>query len=613
MFRWFETRVDPFQDYDNSRPLPETLGAFYTDMLWPVRWVIAVALIFGGLAALAEVLVFSYMQRIVDMLGEATPETIWQTHGRELLIMAFIALLLRPLIDLIAVTVTNLSYLPPVAALVRWRSHRQVLRQSLGFFKNDFAGRIAQKIVQTGPAVGDSFFTVLDALWYAAIYTVSAIILLADFDWRLMLIFALWTAGFISIAVFIVPRIGLAAKAMSEARSNMTGRIVDSYTNIETVKLFAHTDREDQYALTAISDTYNTFRKEMRLFTWMEVLLLLNNTALTAGICGVSIWLWSIGEIGVGAVAAGTALVLRLSAMTGWIMWSLAQFYANIGVMMEGIETISRPVDITDTPDAQPLNVPLGALSFKNVRFMYGRDAGGVNGIDLSVAAGERIGLVGRSGAGKSTFVNLLLRFYDLEAGRIEIDGQDIAHVTQDSLRAHISVVTQDTALLHRSVMDNILYGRPDASPQEAIMAAQRARAHEFITGLSDPEAGLGYHALVGERGVKLSGGQRQRIAIARAILKDAPVLVLDEATSALDSEVEAEIQDELAALMQSKTVIAIAHRLSTIAHLDRIVVLDQGKIAEQGTHRHLLQQNGLYAGFWKRQSGGFLDLKAEE
>ena len=611
MFRWFENRVDPFQPYDDSKPLPRALRPFFIEMLWPLRWVIAVAMVLGGLAALAEVLVFSYMQRIVDMMSETAPETIWETHGSELLLMAFIALFLRPLVDFIAIVTTNLSYLPPVAALVRWRAHRQVLRQSLGFFQNDFAGRIAQKIVQTGPAVGDGFYTVLDALWYALIYTVSAIILLADFDWRLMVIFGIWLIAFVAVAVHIVPRIGRAAKAMSEARSTMTGRIVDSYTNIQTVKLFAHTDREDGYGLDAIRDTYTTFQAEMRLFTRMEMLLLLNNTFLTAGICGMSIWLWSLGEIGVGAVAAGTALVLRLSAMTGWIMWSLSQFYQNLGVMMEGVETISKPVEITDTPNAAALSVSQGAIRFERAHFMYGRDVGGIDGIDLSIAPGERIGLVGRSGAGKSTFVNLLLRFYDLESGRIEIDGQDIARVTQDSLRAHISMVTQDTALLHRSVMENILYGRPDATRDQALGAAKRARAHEFITTLADPDGRTGYDAQVGERGVKLSGGQRQRIAIARAILKDAPILVLDEATSALDSEVEAEIQHELASLMEGKTVIAIAHRLSTIAHLDRIVVMDKGRIAEQGTHAALLERDGLYAGFWKRQSGGFLDLSA--
>ena len=612
MFRWFETRVDPFQAYDATKPLPRTLPRFYRSMLWPMRWVIAVCLIFSGLAALAEVLVFSYMSRIVDMLGEASPETIWQTHGREILFMGFVALFLRPIADFFAIVLSNLSYLPPVAAMVRWRSHRQVLRQSLGFFQNDFAGRIAQKIVQTGPAVGDSFHTVLDALWYAGIYTISALVLLADFDARLVAIFAIWIIAFIAIATWIIPRIGMAAKQMSEARSSMTGRIVDSYTNIQTVKLFAHTDREDQYALGAIESTYTTFRREMRLFTVMELLLLINNTFLTAGICGVSIWLWSIGEIGVGAVAAGTALVLRLSAMTGWIMWSLAQFYQNLGVMMEGIETITKPVDVVDTKHAKPFAVEKGAIHFENTQFMYGRDVGGIDGIDLKMRAGERVGLIGHSGAGKSTFVNLLLRFYDLESGKIAIDGQDISQVMQDSLRARISVVTQDTALLHRSVMDNILYSRPEATEADVLAAAKRARAHDFILDLADPDGGKGYQAQVGERGVKLSGGQRQRIAIARAILKDAPILVLDEATSALDSEVEAEIQDELASLMEGKTVIAIAHRLSTIAHLDRIIVMDQGRIVEQGCHADLLAAEGLYAGFWKRQSGGFLDLVAE-
>jgi ATP-binding cassette subfamily B multidrug efflux pump len=608
MFRWFETRVDPFQSYDDTKPLPRTLKPFFVTM----RWVILVALIFGGLAGLAEVLVFSYMQRIVDLLGEASPETIWQLHGREMLFMAFVALFLRPLVDLIAITVTNLSYLPPVAALVRWRAHRQVLRQSLGYFQNDFAGRIAQKIVQTGPAVGDGFYTVLDALWYALIYAVAAVVLLAEFDWRLMMVFGVWLIAYIALAVWIVPRIGQSAKEMSEARSMMTGRIVDSYTNIQTVKLFAHTDREDAYALESITDTYTTFRKQMRLFTIMEALLLLNNTALTAGVCGLSVWLWSIGEIGVGAVAAGTALELRMGAMTGWIMWSLSQLYQNLGVTMEGVETITKPVEITDAPEAKRLSVKKGGIHFDTAHFMYGRDVGGVDGIDLTIKPGERIGLVGRSGAGKSTFVNLLLRFYDLESGRIVIDGQDIARVTQDSLRAHISVVTQDTALLHRSVMDNIRYGRPEATEAQAFAAAKRARAHDFIADLADPDGRKGYDAQVGERGVKLSGGQRQRIAIARAILKDAPILVLDEATSALDSEVEAEIQEELASLMEGKTVIAIAHRLSTIAHLDRIVVMDKGRIAEQGSHTELLERDGLYAGFWKRQSGGFLDLEGE-
>jgi len=612
MFRWFATRVDPFQPYDDRAEMPPTLTRFFTAMLWPVRWVVVLTLVFGGAVALLEMLMFRYVQRLVDMLGETTPADLWATHGTEIVAMALVALLLRPAIDVVSICLNNLTYLTPVAALVRWRTHRHVLRQSVGFFQNDFAGRIAQKIIQTGPAVGDSVYTVIDALWYSSIFMIGALLLLAENDWRLVVPFLLWLAAYIVIAIYIVPRSGRAAHAMSEARSTMTGRIVDSYTNIQTVKLFAHSDREDVYAREAIDDTYTTFRAQMRLITLMEVSLLVINTALIAGVCGVGLWLWSIGEVGVGAVAASTAVMLRISAMTNWVMWALTQLFQNIGVAMEGYETIARPRDVVDADGAAALTVPEGRISFDDARFLYGREVGGIRHVDLTVEPGQRVGLIGRSGAGKSSLVNLMLRFYDLEEGRIVIDGQDIARVMQDSLRKNISVVTQDTALLHRSVMDNILYGRPDATPEQAREAAKRARAHDFILDLSDPAGRTGYDAHVGERGVKLSGGQRQRIAIARAILKDAPILVLDEATSALDSEVEAEIQEELADLMEGKTVIAIAHRLSTIAHLDRIVVLDAGRVVEDGTHASLLEAGGQYAGFWKRQSGGFLGMAAE-
>ena len=615
MFRWLETRVDPFQSYDDQKPLPRELGPFIRAMMWPMRWVLLLAFVFSALAAIGEVLVFHYMQQIVDMLGKAGPEELWEKFGTEIIIAAVVVLLIRPLFDVATIVTNNLVALPPIAAMVRWRTHRQVLRQSVGFFQNDFAGRIAQKVVQTGPSVDGIIYTALDALVYAGVYVTAALVLLVGFDWRLVAIFLVWLAGYVAIAVFVVPRIGQSAKDMSEARSTMTGRIVDSYTNIQTVKLFAHTDREDAYARDSIHETWTTFRGMMRLFTIMDLSLLAINTFLTGAICAMAVWLWSVGEIGVGAVAAATALVLRLSAMTGWIMWSLSQMFQNIGVVMEGVETITKPVELLDAPDAVPLNVGDGRIVFDKARFMYGRDAGGIDGIDLTIAPGQRVGLIGHSGAGKSTFVNVLLRFHDLESGRILIDGQDIAGVTQDSLRAQISVVTQDTALLHRSVSDNILYGRPDAGMEAARSAAARARATDFIADLEDPEGRKAFDAHVGERGVKLSGGQRQRIAIARAILKDAPILVLDEATSALDSEVEAEIQDELAELMQGKTVIAIAHRLSTIAHLDRIIVMDAGRIAEDGTHAELLAKDGLYAGFWRRQSGGFLgvDVQAAE
>ncbi len=612
MFRWFANRVDPFQPYETLDDMPPSLARFFLAMIWPVRWVVLMALVFGGAVALLEMLMFRYVQRLVDILGETTPADLWATHGTEIAVMAFIALFLRPIVDFIAINLINLTYLTPVAALVRWRTHRHVLRQSVGFFQNDFAGRIAQKIIQTGPAVGDAVYTVIDALWYSSIFTLGALFLLAEADWRMTIPFLVWLAAYIALATYIVPRSGRAAHAMSEARSAMTGRIVDSYTNIQTVKLFAHSDREDAYARESIHDTYTTFQDQMRLVSLMEAGLLILNTALIAGVCGMGLWLWSMGEIGVGAVAASTAVMLRISAMTTWIMWSLTQLFQNIGVAMEGYETIARARAVVDIPDAKPLAVTQGRIAFREMRFMYGRAVGGVRHVDMTVEPGQRVGLIGRSGAGKSSLVNLLLRFYDLEKGRIEIDGQDIARVTQDSLRANISVVTQDTALLHRSVMDNILYGRPDATPEQAREAAERARAHDFILDLSDPAGRTGYDAHVGERGVKLSGGQRQRIAIARAILKDAPILVLDEATSALDSEVEAEIQHELADLMTGKTVIAIAHRLSTIAHLDRIIVMDDGRIVEDGSHAALLERDGLYAGFWKRQSGGFLGVAAE-
>jgi len=612
MFRWFATRVDPFQPYDDRAEMPPTLTQFFVQMIRPVRWIVGLALVFGGAVALLEMLMFRYGQRLVDILGQTTPAELWALHGTEILVMAFVALFLRPVVDFIAINLINLTYLTPVAALVRWRTHRHVLRQSVGFFQNDFAGRIAQKVIQTGPAVGDAVYTVIDALWYSSIFMLGALFLLAENDWRMVIPFVLWLAAYIAIAVYIVPRSGRAAHAMSEARSTMTGRIVDSYTNIQTVKLFAHSDREDAYGREAIEDTYTTFQTQMRLVSVMEAGLLFINTALIAGVCGTGLWLWSIGEIGVGAVAASTAVMLRISAMTNWVMWALTQLFQNIGVAMEGYETIARTRDVVDAREAKPLAVTEGRIAFRDIRFLYGREVGGVRRVDLTVEPGQRIGLIGRSGAGKSSLVNLVLRFYDLEEGRIEIDGQDIARMTQDSLRANIAVVTQDTALLHRSVMDNILYGRPDATPEQARQAAVRARAHDFILDLSDPAGRTGYDAHVGERGVKLSGGQRQRIAIARAILKDAPILVLDEATSALDSEVEAEIQAELTDMMQGKTVIAIAHRLSTIAHLDRIVVLDGGRIVEDGTHDALLARDGQYARFWNRQSGGFLNLAAE-
>jgi ATP-binding cassette subfamily B multidrug efflux pump len=461
--------------------------------------------------------------------------------------------------------------------------------------------------MQTAPAVGEATFQVFDALWFALFYIIGAILVLAGIDLRLAAPLVLWAGVYFWLLWWFVPRIARASQAFSEARSQMTGRIVDSYTNIQTVKLFAHAEREDDYARESFEHGRRTFQKMMRLFTSIEICLVVLNGVLMVTVIGLGITLWAYGEATLGAIAAASALLLRLNGLTGWIMWATSDFFQNLGVVREGVETIAQPLDLTDKPAATPLSVTGGAIRFETVSHHYGRGTGGIDRVDLAIAPGERVGLVGRSGAGKSTLVSLLLRFYDAEAGRVTIDGRDVRDVTQESLRAQIGMVTQDTSLLHRSVIDNIRYGRPDASMAQVTEAAKRVSAHDFILDLVDPAGRSGYDAHVGERGVKLSGGQRQRVALARVVLKDAPILVLDEATSALDSEVEAEIQAALYGLMEGKTVIAIAHRLSTIAQMDRIVVLDGGRVAEQGAHAELLAAGGLYASFWARQSGGFL------
>ncbi len=607
----FEALVDPYQRYDDRRAPPERLWPFFRAHLTPFRRVLWLALGFGLAVAVVETWLIYYAGRVVDVLAETAPADLLAERGWELAGVALAVLLLRPLVQGIDALLLNQAMLPNVGALVRWRTHRHVLRQSMSFFQNDFAGRVAQKVMQTAPAVGEAVFQIFDALWYAIIYLVGALVLLTLADPRLAIPLALWGAGYVGLLVFFVPRIGRAAKNFSEARSTMTGRIVDSYTNIQTVKLFAHASREDDYAHQAIEYGRTTFARQMRLITAMEVALSLANGLLMVSVIGLAIWLWSVGQASLGVIAAASALVLRLNAMTGWIMWATSDFFQNLGVVMEGVETISKPLGLTDRPGALPLAVTGGEIRFDGVSHHYGRGAGGIDRVNLHIRPGERVGLIGRSGAGKSTLVSLLLRFYEAEAGRVLIDGQDVREVTQDSLRAAIGMVTQDTSLLHRSVLDNIRYGRPEASMAEVEAAARRVSAHEFILGLRDPAGREGYEAHVGERGVKLSGGQRQRIALARVVLKDAPILVLDEATSALDSEVEAEIQQALYGLMEGKTVIAIAHRLSTIAQMDRIVTLDAGRVVESGRHAELLAAGGLYAGFWARQSGGFLDADA--
>lgn len=613
MFRFFETLVDPYVTYRETDTPPTRLWPFLRAYAEPFRWVLGITLAAKMLVAAAEIALVWYLARIVDLLAAGTPALIWQAHGIEFLVAALLILVARPVLNAVDVALLHNTILPNFGTLIRWRSHRHVLRQSVGWFENDFAGRIANRIMQTPPAAGEAVFQLFDAVAFAVTTLIGSLWLLSGFDPRLALPLVIWVVGYVALLRWTIRRAGPAAKASSDARSAITGRVVDSYTNIHAVKMFAHHDREIDYAHEAIETARQTFQREMRIITSMDLTLTALNGFLIVGITGLAIWLWSVGAATAGMVAAATAMALRLNNMTYWIMWATTNLFQNLGVVQEGMETIAQPITLVDAPGAKPLDLRRGEIRIEGLSHHYGRRTGGIDQIDLTIAPGEKIGLVGRSGAGKSTLVKLLLRFYDVDSGRIEIDGQDIAHVTQDSLRAAIGMVQQDSALLHRSVRDNILYGRPDATEDQMIAAARQAQAHDFIQELSDPQGRTGYDAHVGERGVKLSGGQRQRITLARAILKDAPILLLDEATSALDSEVEAAIQDTLYGMMAGKTVIAIAHRLSTIAHMDRILVLDQGKIVEQGTHQALLAAGGLYAGFWARQSGGFLDTEAAE
>ncbi|WGH77383.1 ABC transporter ATP-binding protein [Jannaschia ovalis] len=611
MFRRFERLVDPYLDHVEDDTPPDRLWPFLRTWTRPFHKLFVLSGIMSVLVAAIEIGLIFYMGRIVDLLARTTPADLVADHGLELLAAALFVLLLRPAVQALDVLLLNNGVLPQMGAMFRWRAHNQVLRQSVGWFENDFAGRVANRIMQTPTAAGDAIFQVFDAITFALAYVIGAAILLLDADPRLLLPLAGWLVLYGGLVRWTMRKVGPASKASSDARSMTTGRVVDAYTNIHSVKLFAHEGQELSYARDAIETTRETFAAEMRIFTLMDVALVALNGLLIVGVVGWAVILWLQGAASVGAVAAATALVLRLNAMTGWIMWALSTFFRSLGVVAEGMETIAQPIRLTDDPDAKPLVLTAGAIDFRDVTHRYGGGTGGVVDLDLRVAPGEKVGIVGRSGAGKSTLVKLLLRFYDPEAGRIEIDGQDIARVTQVSLRHAIGMVQQDSSLLHRSVADNIRYGRADAGQAEVEAAARKAQAHAFILDLQDPEGRSGYDAHVGERGVKLSGGQRQRIALARVILKDAPILVLDEATSALDSEVEAAIQDTLYGMMEGKTVIAIAHRLSTIAHMDRILVIDEGRVIEEGPHDALLAQGGLYASFWKRQSGGFIDTRA--
>ncbi len=608
MFRYLESLVDPYCDYVEEDQPPRSFWPFIKRYAVPFRKVFIATGLITVLVAAIEIWLIAYLGRLVDVLNSTDRASFWGDHGVEMLLIGLFLLLIRPVIQMMDVGLLNNAILPNFGTLIRWRAHSHVLRQSVGWFENDFAGRIANRIMQTPPAAGEAVFQVFDAMAYALAYVIGAIILLGDADPRLAIPLVAWLVLYGVLVRWTIRRVTPASQASSDARSAITGRVVDSYSNIHSVKMFAHTNGERDYAKEAIENARLTFQAEMRIYTKMDVGLTLLNGFLIVAVVGWAIWLWSIGAATIGAVAIASSLVLRLNAMTGWIMWALTSFFSNVGVVKEGMETIAQPITLTDSPGAKPLQPGPGQIQFKALSHHYGRSTGGLDDITLTIEAGQKIGLIGRSGAGKSTLVKLLLRFYDVEKGAIEIDGQNIGAVIQDSLRARIGMVQQDSSLLHRSVRDNILYGRPDATEDQMLHAAHQAEAHDFILDLEDPEGRKGYDAHVGERGVKLSGGQRQRIALARVILKDAPILVLDEATSALDSEVEAAIQSTLYGMMEGKTVIAIAHRLSTIAQMDRIVVIDDGKIVEDGNHDALLAQDGLYARFWGRQSGGFLN-----
>lgn len=611
MFRFFERLVRPFAPYDDHDTPPTRLWPFLWNYARPMRGALIWATLFSLCAALAEVVMIHFLGQAVDLLKQTPPAQIWSLYGWWLAGVAVFLLLLRPAVQIISMGLTYISVLGNIASIVRWRAHRHVARQSIGWFENDFAGRIANRINQTPNAAEEVVSMLIEAVAYAASFVIAAFVLLGGADPRLMLPLALWLVGYLLLLRKSVRTVGPVSEAHSDARSLFTGRIVDGYSNIHSVKMFAHGALEETYVRDAAEKVQRTKMAEMRVFLGLDSLTVILNGFLVVTVVGFAIWLWSRGLTSLGAVTAASALVLRLNAMSGWIMWATGHLFQNIGVIREGMQTIAQPIALRDQDGAADLRADHGRVVFDDVSHHYGRGSGGLDHVSLAVGAGEKIGLVGRSGAGKSTLVKLLLRFYDVEKGQISIDDQNVDHVTQESLRKAIGMVQQDSSLLHRSIRDNLLYGRPDATEDQMIAAAKQAEAHEFILQLADSEGRTGYDALVGERGVKLSGGQRQRIALARIILKDAPILVLDEATSALDSEVEAAIQQTLTGMMEGKTVIAIAHRLSTIAQMDRIVVLDQGRVIEDGSHAELLAKEGLYARLWARQSGGFLGEEA--
>ncbi|MFW9739114.1 ABC transporter ATP-binding protein [Vibrio parahaemolyticus] len=606
MFKRFEGFTEPFPKSTPDQP-PSGIFAFLRHYTRGYEKPLIIMSLMSTIVAIVEVMLFGAMGQLVDWLSTSNPETFLQDNRADLIFYGVLLLVVMPLLVVIYSLLVHQTLLGNYPMSIRWLAHRYLLNQSLNFYQDDFAGRVATKVMQTSLAVRETVMKSMDVFVYVTVYFTSMVVMLAAADWRLMIPMIVWLLVYIAIQIYFVPKLKDVASEQADARSTMTGRIVDSYTNIQTVKLFSHSQRETQYAEQGMKGFLNTVYRQMRLVTGFDVAVEISNYILVFSVAALSIYLWLDSAISVGAIAIAVSLALRVNGMSMWIMWEVGALFENMGTVVDGMKTLSKPIDIQDKPNAKDLVVSQGGIQFDNVSFHYGENKGVINHLNLDIKPGEKVGLVGRSGAGKSTLVNLLLRFHDVEEGSIKIDGQNIADVTQDSLRSKIGMVTQDTSLLHRSIRDNILYGNPAASEEELLKATKQAHAHEFIETLTDPFGNVGYDAQVGERGVKLSGGQRQRIAISRVLLKDAPLLVLDEATSALDSEVEAAIQESLNELMQGKTVIAIAHRLSTIAQMDRLIVLDKGNVVEQGSHQELIAHNGIYAQLWAHQTGGFL------
>ncbi len=605
MFKRFEALVPP---YPQAEPpaLPRTFFAFLWENTRGLRPLLLVLTLLTAVIGAFEALLFSMMAHVVDVLTKVPPAELWAREGQTLALLAA-AMVASVGVAGVWALIKYQAVFGNFPMRLRWNFHRLMLGQSMSFYQDEFAGRIATKVMQTALAVRDSWLIFADILTYVLIYFGTMLVVVGGFDLRVMLPFIGWLVCYSLALKYFVPRLGKVAQAQADARSLMTGRVTDAYTNIATVKLFSHSHREAAFARGAMEEFMQTAYIQMRLVSAFEIVNQFLSVLLIGGTAGMTLWLWTGGAVGVGAVAAATAMALRLNGISHWVMWELASLFEHVGTVQDGMATLSRARSVVDQPDARALVVTRGEVRFEQVNFSYGGSKKVVDELSLVIRPGEKIGLVGRSGAGKSTVVNLLLRLYDVPSGRILIDGQDIAGVTQESLRRQVGMVTQDTSLLHRSVRDNILYGRPDAGDADMLRAAERAEAHDFIVGLTDPKGRKGYDAHVGERGVKLSGGQRQRVAIARVMLKDAPVLLLDEATSALDSEVEAAIQTSLYRLMEGKTVVAIAHRLSTIAAMDRLVVMEHGRIVETGDHKSLLAAGGIYARLWAHQIGGFL------